>query len=73
VRGDRTVCRSCAGEKYYIPVAPVVLALFLLALSSGAHARQYQGNNKPPAVGHPYEKLEAPVADLGTPEFRNLN
>jgi len=73
VRGDRTVCRSCAGEKYYIPVAPVVLALFLLALSSGARARQYQGNNKPPAVGHPYEKLEAPVADLGTPEFRNLN
>jgi formylmethanofuran dehydrogenase subunit E len=39
VLGDRTVCRSCAGEKYYIPVSRVVLAFLWLSLSSVAHAR----------------------------------
>jgi formylmethanofuran dehydrogenase subunit E len=62
VLDQRTVCRSCAGEKYYIPVARVVLAFLLLSLSSVAHARQYQRHGERPAAADAYGQLEAPVA-----------
>jgi formylmethanofuran dehydrogenase subunit E len=64
VLGDRTVCRSCAGEKYYIPVSPVVLAFLLLWLSSVVHAPQHQRNQERPAACDQYDKLEAPVTKV---------
>jgi formylmethanofuran dehydrogenase subunit E len=65
VLGDRTVCRSCAGEKYYIPVSRVVLAFLLLSLSSVA-AHQYQRQKERPAASDQYDQLQALVADLPT-------
>jgi formylmethanofuran dehydrogenase subunit E len=47
VLGDRTVCRSCAGEKYYIPVCRVVLAFLLLSFSSVAHAHDLKMQAEP--------------------------
>jgi formylmethanofuran dehydrogenase subunit E len=70
VVGDRTVCRSCAGEKYYIPVSRVVLAFLLLSFSSVAHAHQYPRNYGRPTGCHSYDKLEAPVARLPAREDR---
>jgi formylmethanofuran dehydrogenase subunit E len=70
VLGDRTVCRSCAGEKYYSPVSRVVLAFLLLSLSSVAHAHQYQRNHERPRAGDQYDQLQAPLADTPTPQDR---
>jgi formylmethanofuran dehydrogenase subunit E len=70
VRGDRTICRSCAGEKYYIPVSRVVLLFLLLSLSSVAQAHQHQRNNERPAAPYPYDQPEAPAADLPAREDR---
>ena len=70
VLGDRTVCRSCAGEKYYVAVSRVVLAFWLLSLSSVAHAQEYQRYSERPAASDPYDRLEAPAADLPAREIR---
>jgi formylmethanofuran dehydrogenase subunit E len=38
VAGGRTVCRSCSGEKYYVPVSCLVLAFLLLWFCSASIA-----------------------------------
>jgi hypothetical protein len=70
VRDGRTLCRSCSGEKYFVPVSRIVLAFLLLSLSSVAFAQQQQRNNERPAACDQYDKLQVPASDLPTPDER---
>jgi uncharacterized protein YecT (DUF1311 family) len=66
---DRTLCRACAGAKYYLPVSCVALAFLLLSLSSVAFAQQQRANERPAACDN-FAKVQVPTADLPTPEER---
>jgi hypothetical protein len=66
---DRTLCRACAGAKYYLPVSCVALAFLLLSFSSIAFAQQQRANERPAACDQ-FEKVQVPASDLPTPEER---
>jgi formylmethanofuran dehydrogenase subunit E/uncharacterized protein YecT (DUF1311 family) len=66
VVNDRTLCRACAGERYYVPVSWAVVAFLLLSLSSVVLADQQQRNNERPSACDSYDKVQVPVADLPT-------
>jgi formylmethanofuran dehydrogenase subunit E len=66
----RTICRGCAGGKYYVPLSCIVIAFLLLSLSSVVLADQQQRNNDRPSACDSYDKVQIPVADLPTQQDR---
>ena len=64
VKDDRTLCRACASEKYYLPVSPIVLAFLLLSFSFVAHAQQDQRANQGPPACDEFDKVQVPASDL---------
>lgn len=72
MRDGRTLCRACAGEKYYLPVSCVALAFLLLSFSSVAYAQQDQGDEGPPPAcdKFDFDKVQVPASDLPTPDER---
>jgi uncharacterized protein YecT (DUF1311 family) len=69
VKDDRTLCRACAGEKYYVPVSCVALIFLLLSLGSLAYAQQQRANERPAACDN-FAKVQVPASDLPTPDER---
>jgi formylmethanofuran dehydrogenase subunit E/uncharacterized protein YecT (DUF1311 family) len=68
VKDGKTLCRSCAGEKYYVS-APCIVVLFLLfSLSSASFAQFHQRDILRPDACDQYEKVEVPTSDLPTAE-----
>ena len=63
----RTLCRACAGEKYYVPVSCVVLAFLLLSFGSLSYAQQPSTDKKGQSVCDQYARIKAPASDLPTP------
>ena len=70
VKDGRTLCRACAGEKYYLPVSCVALAFLLLSFSSVAFGQQQQPNNERRTTCDKFEEVQEPASDLPTPEER---
>ena len=68
VKDGRTLCRACAGEKYYVPVSCVALAFLLLSFGSLAHAQQASTANNGHSVCEQYARIKEPVSDLPTPK-----
>jgi formylmethanofuran dehydrogenase subunit E len=71
VKDGRTLCRACAGERYYVPIPCVALIFLLLSLGSLAYAQQAPaGNDGRPAACDKFDEVQVPASDLPTPEER---
>ncbi|MFI4923174.1 MAG: FmdE family protein [Burkholderiales bacterium] len=68
VKDGRTLCRSCAGEKYYVSVPCIVFLFLLFSLSSASFAQFHQRDILRPDACDQYEKLQAPESDLPNAE-----
>jgi formylmethanofuran dehydrogenase subunit E len=68
VKDGKTLCRSCAGEKYYLPAPCIVILFLLLSISSASFAQFHQRDILRPEACDQYEKLQVPESDLPTAE-----
>jgi formylmethanofuran dehydrogenase subunit E/uncharacterized protein YecT (DUF1311 family) len=68
VKDGKTLCRSCAGEKYYLPAPCIVILFLLFSLSSVSFAQFHQREILHPEACDQYEKLQVPAPDLPTAE-----
>jgi formylmethanofuran dehydrogenase subunit E len=66
VKDGKTLCRACAGEKYYVPVSPLALTFLLLSFGSIAYAQQRPADKNGQPVCEPYARIKEPASDLPT-------